>query len=155
MGLIVTRLDNKSIVNPWQPVLPTEDFWLWESMGPPGYVLAQRIDRISFTPFLTPFWMSLAGALLVACLIATIWIAIRQWRHSGHRFLPLAATTGSLALTTLIGASFWQEKHQSVRSRNPENDKWVVNARMTSHIRDFGKFAIGASRIPRSPAIRN
>ena len=145
-GLIVTRLDIKTIISPWQPVLPTDDFRLWESMGPPGYPLAQRIDSISFTPFYTPLLMSLAGALLVACLIATLWIAIRQWHHSGYRFLPVAATTGSLALATLIGTSFWQAKHKSVRSRNPENDKWLVNARMTGHIRDFGKFAIGASR---------
>ncbi|HSP44242.1 MAG TPA: serine/threonine-protein kinase, partial [Luteolibacter sp.] len=145
-GLAITRNESMSILSPWKPVFTSENLWLWESIGPPGYALSQRIDSISFTPFFTPLLMSLAGTLLVACLAATLWIAIRQWHYSGYRFLPLAATSGSLAMTALICTAAWQAKHESVRSRNPENDKWVVNARMTSHIRDFGKFAIGASR---------
>lgn len=150
-GLAVTRLKSMTLTSPWKPVFSTEGVWLWESMGPPGYGLAQRIDRISFTPFLTPMLMSLAGGLLVTCLIATIWIAIRQWCCRGYRFLPLAAAGGSLALVSLTCASVWQANRNAVRSRNPENDQWLVNARMTSHIRDFGKFAIGASRNFLSP----
>jgi hypothetical protein len=143
-GLAVTPLENMELVSPWKPVFSTKGFWLWESMGTPGNGLAQRIDRVSFTPFLTPVLMSLAGGLLVTCLFATVWNAVRQWWRRGHRIRPLAAAGAALALLSLVSASVWQANRDAARSRNPDNDDWVVDARMTSHIRDLGKFVIGA-----------
>jgi Protein kinase domain len=144
-GLAVTRFEDMDLISPWRPVFSDVGFWLWESMGPPAYGLAERIDRVSFTPFLTPVLMSLAGALLVTCLLATVWNSVRQWWRCGLRLRPLAAASAALSLLSLVSASVWQADRDATRSRRPDNDEWVVDARMTSHIRDLGKFVVGAS----------
>jgi hypothetical protein len=51
-GLAVTSFQSMELVNPWKPAVLGKNFWLWESMGPPGHGLAQRIDRVAITPFL-------------------------------------------------------------------------------------------------------
>jgi hypothetical protein len=144
-GLAVTRLDAYEIINPWKPALSHNGFWLWESMGPPAYGMAERMDRISFTPFLTPVMMSLAGGLLLTCLFATVWTCASQWWCCGRRCRPLFTAAAALALALLVSGSFWNAHVDAAKSRDPDNDDWVVDARMTSHIRDFGKFLVGAS----------
>lgn len=143
-GLAVTRFENMDAFSPWKPALPGNGFWLWESVGPPAYGLAQRLDHVSFTPFVTPVMMSLAGGLLVICLLATVWCSVREWWCRGHRFRPLALASASLALASLVAAAVRQADRDAVLSRDPNNDDWVVDARMTTHIRDLGKFLVGA-----------
>ena len=152
-GLSVTSSLNITPVHPWKPILGDGRFWLWESMGTPSHGMSQIIDRTSFVPFFTPLTMTLAGALLVTCLVATVWGSVRQWWSCGHRFRPLAMPSGALALAALASASAWQVRRDVSTSRDPYNDDWLAAAHMTSQVRDIGKFIIGAygSHIPDLP----
>ena len=141
-GLAVTSMESMDIISPWQPVFGG-GFWLRESMGPPAHGLAQPIDRVAFSPFVTPLVMTLTGGLLALALTATVASAARQWWRRGRRWQPGLVASGFLALAFLMSAAGRQVGAAAALSRDPGNDPWVTQARMTSHVRDLAAFLLG------------
>jgi hypothetical protein len=143
-GLAVTGIDDYKIISPWQFARSGGGFWLWESFGPPGGGFAKPVDRITFFPFISPAIMAFAGTLVVATLGTTVWIACRSWWRRNHRVRALGLASATLALAVLLGASHAREARRARENRSPDLDNWVVDAFMTSHLRDLADFLLGA-----------
>lgn len=146
-GLAVTRLDDHELLDPWTTVESPYGFWLRETYGKPSHGLAKEVDRISFIPFYGPLLMVFCGSVLAAALVLTSFTACREWWRRARRWGSVA----SLATTAAIAALIWGSAGHELRAtaaRRTAADNWVIDAHMTSRVRDHADFLLG-KRPPR------
>jgi hypothetical protein len=148
-GLAVTSQYDNTIVPPWSLAGSSGGHWLWESHGPPGHGLAKTVDRLTFVPFFVPAIMTACAVLLATTLLATVWNACHAWWRWSRRTRAIALGCGMAGLIFLSGNSHYHESKNAAESRRSDIDNWVVDARMTTHLRDFSEYLLGArSHVP-------
>lgn len=140
-GLAVTRLDDNELLSPWTTVSSPNGFWLWETFGTPGHGLAQTVDRISFIPFYGPLLMCLSAAALASAFLLTVFTACRGWWYRARRISPAALVIAIAAVSVLVFSATATE-WRAVSAKREGADNWVVDAHMTSRVRDFAQFLL-------------
>jgi hypothetical protein len=149
-GLAVTAEDDMRPLSPWMIPDPGEQYWLWESDGPPGHPLATKLERISFIPFLAPGLMLAGGLLAAGALLLTALTACQLWWRRQRRWRS-AVALGALCLWVLSLVLSHAEADRIAGEKHGENrPERVVADHMTRHLREFAEILLGAR--PDAPA---
>ena len=144
-GLAVTRLDEDELLGPWTTVTSSKGFWLWETFGTPGHGLAQTVDRISFVPFYGPLLMCFSATTLACAFGLTVFTACRGWWCRSRRFCP-AALAAAIAVGSTLVISATAREWRAAAGKRDSFDDWVVDAHMTSRVRDLAEFLLDPER---------
>jgi hypothetical protein len=138
-GLAVTTWEDMQPISPWRFPSPGESYWLWESDGPPGHPLTNKIERISFIPFFAPALMLTGGLIAAGALLVTAITACLQWWCRSHCRRSAAAVVSLSALVVSLGASHAETDRVARQKRGENRERWVMADFMTRHLHGFAK----------------